>query len=370
MHIAVTLEHLSARVGGAEGYALTVARELTARGHRLTVCAADGEAPEGIEAHFGPLSAAPARLSALAPDLVVDWGLSVPADLHRLGGGTHREFQRLVLDAKPLAVRLVKRLFYSVAPRHRRVARREAALLSRPGVHVLAVSRFVAAQVMNTVPQLPPARLHVLHNGVDTRRFSPAACASVRAAERQRLGLREDDVAFLLVAHNLKLKGFDLLTEVFSASQEHAPRARLVLLGRHNPGLRAPWFIYAGSSTRPEATYGAADVLVHPTYYDACANVVLEALACGLPVVSSDRNGSAEVLSTGKDGIVLPVVGPSPEISQRWSTAVRDLASQPALRAQLGQGARRRAEALTISAYVDRFEELLCRVAEERRQSR
>lgn len=369
MHIAITLEHLSASVGGAEGFALTVARELTARGHRLTIYAADGAVPAGVEAHFGPLAAAPASLAALGPDLVVDWGLNGPADLHRLGGGTHREFQRIVLESKPPAVRLAKSLFYALSTHHRRVARREVALLSRPGVHVLAVSRFVAAQVARTVA-LQPERLHVLHNGVDTRRFTPAACAGVRAAERARLGLGEHDVAFLLVAHNLALKGFSLLAEVFAALRERCPGARLVLMGRRQPRLAAPWFIYAGASGKPETIYGAADVLLHPTYYDACANVVLEALACGLPVVSSDRNGSAEVLSDGVDGIVLPVVGPRGNIAERWGAVVQELAAQPARRERLGQAARRRAEALTISAYVDRFEELLRRVAAGRTSDR
>lgn len=365
MHIAITLEHLAAQAGGAEGFALTVARELMARGHRLSICAADGEAPAGVEAHFGPLGGAAAWLAARSPDLVVDWGLNGPADLHRLGGGTHREFQRIVLDAKPPAVRLLKRLLYALSQHHRRVARREAELLSRPRVHVLAVSRFVAAQVARTVA-LPADRLHVLHNGVDTSRFSPATSAAGRAAERVRLGLAADAVAFLLVAHNLGLKGFGLLREVFAAGAAQHPTARLVLLGRRDPGCREPWFIYAGASAKPETIYGAADALLHPTYYDACANVVLEALACGLPVVSSDRNGSAEVLTDGRDGMVLPVVGARREIRARWSAAVHELTTRPERRRSLGEHARRRTEGLTIGAYVDRFEELLGRVAAER----
>jgi UDP-glucose:(heptosyl)LPS alpha-1,3-glucosyltransferase len=365
MHISLILEHLSAQSGGAEGFALTVARELLRRGHRFTVCAVDGGGLEGAAVLLGPLASAPARLLPLAPDIVVDWGLHVPADLHRLGGGTHREFQRIVLEALPAPVRLTKRLLYALSPRHRRIARREVELLSRPGVQVLAVSRFVADQVARTVP-LPPSHLHVLHNGVDTQRFVAGGQPGVRARERARLGLEEQDVAFLLVAHNLGLKGFNLLREVFAAGHGQFPRARLVLLGRHPPRFRAPWFIYAGASSQPESAYAAADGLLHPSYYDACANVVLEALASGLPVVSSDRNGSAEVLTAGRDGCVLPVVGPQREIRGRWLQAVGELCTRPERRRELGLEARRRAESLTIGAYVDRFEELLRRVAAER----
>jgi glycosyltransferase involved in cell wall biosynthesis len=365
MHIGLILEHLSAHSGGAEGYALTVARELIQRGHRLTLCAVDGGGLDGAAVLLGPLVSAPARLLPLAPDIVVDWGLNVPADLHRLGGGTHREFQRLVLEAQSLPVRLAKRLQYAVSPHHRRVARRENELLSRPGVHVLAVSRFVADQVTRTVP-LPAARLHVLHNGVDTQRFVPGGQPGVRGAERARLGLGETDVAFLLVAHNLRLKGFNLLQEVFAAGHRQFPTARLVLLGRHDPGLRAPWFIYAGASSRPESVYAAADALLHPTYYDACANVVLEALASGLPVVSSDRNGSAEVLTDGLDGRILPVVGRRRDIRSQWQQAVAELSASPDRRRERGAQAHQRAASLTIGAYMDRFEDLLRRVAAAR----
>jgi UDP-glucose:(heptosyl)LPS alpha-1,3-glucosyltransferase len=365
MHIGLILEHLSASSGGAEGFALTVARELMQRGHRCSVCAADGGGLEGATVLLGPLASAPSRLQPLAPDVVVDWGLNAPADLHRLGGGTHREFQRLVLAAVPLPLRLAKRLLYAVSPRHRRIARREVGLLSRPGVQVLAVSRFVADQVARTLP-FPAARLHVLHNGVDTRRFVAGGRPGVRAVERARLGLGEQDVAFLLVAHNLGLKGFGLLREVFTAGREQLPGARLVLLGRHDPGFRAPWFIYAGTSSRPEGAYAAADALLHPTLYDACANVVLEAMASGLPVVSSDRNGSAEVLTDGLDGRVLPVLGRHREIRTRWLQAVAELATRPERRQDLGAQARRRAESLSIGAYVDRFEALLQQVAAER----
>lgn len=366
MHIAITLEHLSASVGGAEAYALTVARKLLGRGHRVTFCAADGQAPEGMTSLFGALDQAPSRLAALAPDLVVDWGLQVPADLHRLGGGTHAAFQRLILSASPAGERLVKGLLYRLLPRHRRQRRRQADLLSRPGVEVLAVSEFVARQVRETAPGLPPERVHVLHNGVDIERFRPGGPG--RDEARRRLGLEPNAVAFLLVAHNLRLKGFPLLAEVFSALHRDCPQARLVLLGRHAPSRPAPWLVYAGASGTPEAIYQAADALVHPTLYDACANVVLEALACGLPVISSDRNGSAEVLTPDRDGIVLPVVGNHAEIVTQWQEAVRLLATRPERREALGNAARDRAETLTIDAYVDRFEALLHGLLTRRRR--
>jgi UDP-glucose:(heptosyl)LPS alpha-1,3-glucosyltransferase len=63
--------------------------------------------------------------------------------------------------------------------------------------------------------------------------------------------------------------------------------------------------IFAGSTGEPEKYYGAVDILVHPTFYDACSLTVLEALASGLPVVTTSSNGASGVLSHGEDGWVI-----------------------------------------------------------------
>ena len=362
MRIAVTIEHFAARTGGAEAFAVTVLRTLRDRGHEIFVYAVDGEALEGITLECGPLREAPGRIEARGVDLSLDWGLNCPARLHRLGGGTHREFQRLVLQAFPWFKRWPKRLLYAVLPRHRRIARTERRLLEQPDTHVLAVSRFVAAQVERAAC-LPSERIHVLHNGVDLQRFGRRSRAGDRADVRAEFGLDDTHTVFLMVAHNLGMKNFSLPVRVFRRLHAELPTIRLMLLGRRRPSLEAPWFVYAGSSPRPERLYAAADVLLHPTYYDACANVVLEAMASGLAVVSSDRNGSAELLETESDGIVLPVVGPRVQVDDAWEQAIARLARQPDFRAALATAAETSARRFDIEHYVDRFEALLVDIA-------
>jgi len=63
--------------------------------------------------------------------------------------------------------------------------------------------------------------------------------------------------------------------------------------------------IFAGSTNEPEKYYGAADLLVHPTLYDACSLTVLEALASGLPVITSTSNGASGILTNGQEGFVI-----------------------------------------------------------------
>jgi UDP-glucose:(heptosyl)LPS alpha-1,3-glucosyltransferase len=136
-----------------------------------------------------------------------------------------------------------------------------------------------------------------------------------------------------------------------------------VVVGKRRPRFAAPWLVYAGQVQSPERVYGAADVLLHPTYYDACANVVLEGLACGLPVVSSDQNGSAEVIEPGVNSLVLGVAGPRSQVEGQWREAVARLATAPDLRQDLGQAARHLAQRHSIALYVDRFEAYIEEVA-------
>ena len=121
-----------------------------------------------------------------------------------------------------------------------------------------------------------------------------------------------------------------------------------------------PWLVHAGTTTEPEQFYGAADALLHPTLYDACANVVLEGLAAGLPVVSSDCNGSAEIVTPGQNGFVLPVGGGAPaEIIGRWRTVIARLALEPDLRTGIGEAARTLAVEHSFERYMARFEQYL-----------
>jgi len=262
-------------------------------------------------------------------------------------------------------MRAGKYLEYALAPRHRRTIREEAVLLSRSECRVLAVSRFVAEQVRRTVP-IPEERLQVLHNGVDVTRFAPSRLRSRRERIRDRLGLAPEEVAFLFVAHNLRLKNFDLLRSVFDLLVGQVPAARLVVVGKRRPRCHAPWCTYAGVTSEPEDFYAAADVLVHPTYYDACANVVIEALASGLPVVSSNLNGSAELLDNLASGFVLPVVGKPAEVKQLWVSSLLALATDPGLRRRVGRAAREVARQHSLPCYVDHFEALLEEAAPRR----
>jgi UDP-glucose:(heptosyl)LPS alpha-1,3-glucosyltransferase len=358
MRLAFVLEHFRPGAGGAEGYAVAVADGLARRGHEVHVVARDGAAMPGLCFHptpTGSLAAASANLDAL----VIDWGLRVPADLHRLGGGVSQVFHRYNRLSRGPCGRWLARARVMLSPQKRREMRREEQLLAAPRGRLLAVSEFVACQVREVVPAAA-SRLVVLHNGVDTARFNPPDAAARRARRRAELGFTPEQVVFLFLAHNPRLKNAALLYRVFRALHPRLPNLRLLALGKHRPGPAAPWLVHAGTVSDPVDAYLAADTLLHPTFYDACANVALEAAAAGLPVVSSDLNGSAELFTQDQDGLVLPVAfHPRPEVDAQWSQAVERLAGDAAYRHRLGSAARDLAARHTLDRYLDQFEALL-----------
>jgi len=158
-----------------------------------------------------------------------------------------------------------------------------------------------------------PGLIRVVYNGVDLERFSPVVRDSLRAHVRDRLGFGDRDIVLLLVAHNLRLKGLPALIGSAAALQPPGAPVRLLVVGNsrtaryerycRNVGLTAH---FAGAVADPAPYYAAADVYVHPTGYDPCSLVVLEAWACGLPVITSRFNGCAELMRSGLEEYVLP----------------------------------------------------------------
>lgn len=360
MRLTIVIEHFAPASGGAEGMAVSVVRGLLRRGHAVQVVARDGRPLEGCPLHLAPLDKHAETAAALGSDLIVDWGLTVPADVHRLGGGLTQVFRGYNALSRRPEIRWLKQLLDILSPKQRRRIRRETELLRRPQAQVIAVSEFVARQVRENFPETAP-RLHVIHNGVDLKRFTPENRARWRAEMRQAWGVPDDAVLFMFIAHNPRLKNYSLLQHLFRILHAEVPQARLVVVGKHKvQSFGESWLLPVGATGAPEKVYAAVDALVHPTFYDACANVVLEGMASGLPVVSSTLNGSAEMITSGHDGFVLPVHdAPVGKIGAEWLQLIRWLATDAELRARIGKNARATAETHSMDAYVATLEAVL-----------
>jgi UDP-glucose:(heptosyl)LPS alpha-1,3-glucosyltransferase len=204
----------------------------------------------------------------------------------------------------------------------------------------------------------------VVHHGVDGGQFNPAAAARHRAEARREIGVAGDDVVFLFVG--------DLRKGAAQAVRALAGvPGSLVLVSRSDP---APWLALAGAAGvdgrvvavpptgEVERWYGAADVFVLPTPYDAFGMVVTEAMACGLPVVTTRAAGAAELVADGEAGFLLDV----PVDESLLRDRMRRLASDAALRARLGAAAAAAMAAHSWDEVADRTMAIYQRVLAQR----
>lgn len=364
--LMLCIDHFGMMGSGAENYAATLFRALAERGYTIQVVAEDGHgAPPLLDVVHGLKTLAKLK-DIFQPDLTIDWGLHERCDLHRLGGGVHAAYLDFSLEAYHGMARWFRRLarFF---PKHQRIMRGEHTILNSPRTHFLANSDFVREQACRY--GAAAESVTVLYNGVDTRRFRPAS-ATRRNEVRDQWGVAAEDVVFLFVAHNLKLKNLQLLRTVLSSATARMPQLKLVVAGKRAPRFQAPWFIYHGPESCPERLYAGADVLVHPTYFDACANVVLEAMSSGLPVVVSNRSGIHGLINHEKNGVILPVSRGTPVPEQVWEQTLVALAQNPEERKKLGNAARKTAEEHDFLQYVKQFEQLLQTVYQRKKRTR
>jgi UDP-glucose:(heptosyl)LPS alpha-1,3-glucosyltransferase len=350
--------------GGAENFAFRLCRALSDRGHEIHVVTDRGGPVPGISVYNG-IARIDQVLEEVHPDLSIDWGFNHAADIHRLGGGAHQYFLKHSLNAYHGVLRWYKRL-RSRSPKHRAIIRKQSEMLRRPGAFFLANSRFAADQVV--AAGASPEAVAVLHNGVDTGIFRPAKGKEMADRLRAIWGLKPSDVAVLFVAHNLLLKNFALLRQIFQRIESQCPRMKLIVVGKRRPSFMPPNSVYAGELSDMVTCYQAADCLAHPTFFDSCANVVLEAMSTGLPVVASNVCGAHELVEDGKSGFVLAVTGRKRKIMDQWLKKLQLLGADEAMRRRMGTAGREAMLNNDFGYYVTRLEGLMKQVLERKQE--
>jgi UDP-glucose:(heptosyl)LPS alpha-1,3-glucosyltransferase len=160
---------------------------------------------------------------------------------------------------------------------------------------VLALSQYSKRSIRQH-NELADDRLVTLFNAVDLARFEPA--------ERPQ----HDYVNALFIGQDFERKG--LMPTLVAASMLKEPRLKVTVVGRksakfHWPPDAGAQVSVAGETRDPRSFYRGADFFVLPTRHDPCSLVVLEALAMGLPVISTRFNGATEIMSDGVHGYIL-----------------------------------------------------------------
>jgi UDP-glucose:(heptosyl)LPS alpha-1,3-glucosyltransferase len=377
MRIALVIDHLDPRRGGAEQWTFQHAERLLARGHEVHVVAQGVNGPAArlpitqhpigrIRSVLERAAAAETCLRGLKVDMVHDIGLGWHSHLLQSEDGSRLAQWEQKLLLLPSWLRPWKRAMLRVLPRYRAFRRLMDRQFGDPQRIVIAVSQMCARDYQN-YHDVPAERIRLVYHGTDNERFTPLNRNRYREEIRDRLGMREHEVMLLFVGHDYQRKG--LATAVRAAKRLEAEGAavRLVVVGgkkrRPQPLLDAAHgvLIHVGAIDDPVPYYAAADVFVLPTYYDPCSLSVSEAAASGLPSVTTRFNGAAELLTEGVDGSVIS----DPADDAELAGALRPLLDEK-VRQRMGEAARKLALTHTLERNCDQIVSIYQQVAGEK----
>ena len=342
--------------GGVETATAGLMAEMVRRGYRIDLMTTAGQAPvPGVTVRALSVLPRPrlGRLLSFAVaarratpagryDLVQSHERCLRQDIYRAGEGTHRGY----LEA-------LGRRFTRVSPYHRAIILLERRIFSlKAAREVVAISASGQLEIRRLY-HAPAGHVSLVYNGVDLARFHPDNRQRLGASTRAELGLPRDAWVILFVGSGFERKGLGPLIEGMARMGDR--QARLVVAGkgrtdryrraadRLGVGSRIAWL---GPRADVERLYAAADVVALPARYEPFGNVHLEALASGVPVLSSAHAGGAELIRQGDNGWVAPEVS-APAIAAGLD-GLRD-GDGP----RLGAAARASAEPFTYSAQVD-----------------
>ena len=382
MRIGLVIEHFDPARGGAEQWTWQFARWLVQQGHELHVVARDfapaaHQIPlvaHGVPSAVGRLEfaqAAERQVRSLGLDVVHDMGSGWACDVFQPHGGSrHAAFEQNLL-LLPSWLRPLKRHVAPRLPRYRAFDELVARQWTGQGRLFVALSQMVTEHFV-TYHGADRRQIRTIYNGVDIGRFVPANPSDPRRAMlRHQWGVADDELLLLIVAHNFRLKGVATLLATVGELRRRGQPVRLVVVGGR-PSARwrhlaeragaAKFTRFVGPIDDPTPHYAAADVYVHPTFYDPCSLVVLEALASALPVVTSRYNGAGELLTPGVEGYVID----DPANAQELAAALQPL-MDPQRRRAMSQAARRLAERHTLEHNFRQIEQVYLEVRSRRR---
>ncbi|WP_395732227.1 glycosyltransferase family 4 protein [Prosthecobacter sp.] len=310
MKLALIRRQFSA-TGGAELYVQRLLGALTAAGHETHLFAEkwQGQAA-GVQFHSVPVDGSRAErpqrfaegvnaaLQHERFDCVFSLERTLKQDVYRAGDGLHRVWLQRRKQFSPWW----KRPLVGLGAFHRNMMALEAQTFDPANTQRIIVnSEMVRGEIAQHFPAFPQERVHTIRNGVDVQRFKNVS----RAAARKRFGLAENDFVLVFVGSGWERKGLPWLLK-FMAGRSDDPQLKLLVVTRDRMrGKVPPNVILTGPLNDVEAAYASADVLTFLPIYEPCSNVVSEALASGIPVITTSFNGAGELIDPGINGHVL-----------------------------------------------------------------
>jgi glycosyltransferase involved in cell wall biosynthesis len=282
--------------------------------------------------------------------------------LHGYGATT---FGRLAAAIRGLPVVLHEHANLTSTPWFQKVADR---LLERYTDVAIAVSKSTAEFVVGA-RLVRPSRVRVVYLGAPVDEFSQPRSAAEIADVRAELGASTEDFVIGTVTRLHDSKGNEFLVSAAREVLDQRPHAKFYLFGEGplRPALEAQArslnlgdrFVFGGFVKDVARVLSAFDLSVFPSLWEGTPLTVFEALAASRPIVATDADGLLDVLTNGRDAVIVPK-----RKAHALAAQIVDLIDRPDERARLGAGARETANSYDIGAFVRKMErlyEILCR---------
>ena len=327
--------------GGAEAYLKRLAGGLSRAGHEMRLFT-DASWPTN-EWRWGPITRlrgeTPRRfadeLEKARPKEQCDLLLSLErvwrCDVYRAGDGIHQAWLR----RRDAASSRARKLLGTFGGSHRDTLELEQALFTGGARRVIANSEMVKSEAQDFY-DYPPEQIDVVPNGVPLADFRVGPEA--RRLRRRNLGLDENDIAVLFVGSGWGRKGLRFAIDAVASLGKNF---RLLVAGRGRRRLTNARSIRLLGAVRDlPVLYAAADIFLLPTLYDPFSNACLEALAAGLPVITTRANGFSEIIENGVHGSIVEQASDIEQLRAAlrfWSDSERRRNARSAILERAGQ---------------------------------
>jgi UDP-glucose:(heptosyl)LPS alpha-1,3-glucosyltransferase len=300
--------------GGAEAYLKRLAQGIVDLGHEARLVGTE-DWPHN-EWNFGSITRVKASSaigfadeleksrSRINCDVLMSLERIWRCDVYRAGDGVHQAW----LNRRRKFEMPLQRFVRGINRKHRDILQLEEALFAKGGAgRVIANSEMVKREIVDLY-RYPAGKIDIVRNGVPSEnfRFDPA----LREKSRADLQLKPDEVALLFAGSGWERKGLRFAIEAFELCRGH--KLRLLVAGRGDARSYKPKRFFTkepvrflGEVTDLQPIYAAADIFILPSIYDPFSNACLEALASGLPVITTRDNGFSEIIEDGVHGSIV-----------------------------------------------------------------
>ena len=335
--------------GGAESYLKRLGQGVVDLGHEVQLIAND-DWPLN-EWSFGSVARVKAKsaigfaneLEKLRPQIRCDVLMSLErvwrCDIYRAGDGVHQAW----LNRRRKFEMPLQRFIRGINRKHQDILKLEESLFAKGGAgRVIANSEMVKKEIVDLY-RYPVTEIAIVHNGVPLDRF--CFDPELREKSRNDLKLKPDEIALLFAGSGWERKGLRFAIEAFELCRDR--KLRLLVAGRGDArGYKPKRFFteepvrFLGEVTDLRPVYAAADIFILPSIYDPASNACLEALASGLPVITTRDNGFSEIIENGVYGSIVDLannISALRDAIQIWSDESRRKSARSTIIARASQ---------------------------------